>query len=350
MGSCRAVLIGCGHRSHAHIRCYEHLDGAEVVACCAPTPTRREQVAAEYGLRPYADPQRMIEEERPEIVHIVTPPQARVELMSLVSELGVPLCTVEKPIALGVQDWRALGALEAESSTRFGVCHQARYTAVVAKGRELLASGELGQIQFLDLAAGGVIADQGTHILNYGMALNGDAPVARVFGAASGPTELDGSHPSPDTSAGYLLFANGARALWNHGYTGAATRPPLSEKPGWAQMRMAAYAERGLVSIQFFGPSVFVTPGGVERIEFPGNEVLHEQNLMAQASFHRAMFDWLEDDDRVPGTNLKQSLHEWKAVLALYASTVDRAPVEVAGFEPPDDLMRRLRKAMEENS
>lgn len=346
MKSYRAVVIGCGNRSSSHIRCYDQLDGAEVVACCAPTPTRRDQVAAEFGLRAYSDPQTMIQQETPDIVHIVTPPQARVDLMTLVSELGVPLCTVEKPIVLGVEDWRALCALESESSTRFGVCHQVRYSPLLLKGCELLASGELGEIQFLDMAAGNVIADQGTHILNYGMALNGDSPVVQVFGAASGHTEFEGSHPSPDTTVGYLIFANGVRALWNHGYTGLATKPPLRDQPAWAQMRMAAYADRGQVSIQFFGPSMFVTPQGIERIEFPGAEALMEQNLTCQAFFHQAMFDWLEDDTQVPGTNLNQSLHEWKAVLALYASTVERVPIDVADFDPSDDLLLRLREAM----
>ena len=346
MRTSKAAVIGCGNRSKAHIRAYEQLENAEVVACCAPTPTRRDQVAAEFGLRAYPDPQTMIQQETPDIVHIVTPPQARVDLMTQVSELGVPLCTVEKPIALGVEDWRALCALEAKSSTRFGVCHQLRYASLLLRGCDLLASGKLGEIRFLDMAAGSNIADQGTHILNYGMALNGDSPVVRVLGTASGHADLESGHPSPDTAVGYLTFANGARAMWNTGYTGLATTPPLCDEPGWAQMRMAAYAERGQVSIQLFGPSVFVTPHGVERIEFPGREVLREQNLAAQAAFHQAMFDWLDDESRVPGTALSQSLHEWKAVLALYASTVQRAPIDLADYEPSDDLIPRLREAV----
>jgi len=40
--------------------------------------------------------------------------------------------------------------------------------------------------------------------------------------------------------------------------------------------------------------------------------------------------------------NFKQSLHEWAVVLALYASTVERRPVELAWFDPPEDLFDRL--------
>jgi hypothetical protein len=58
------------------------------------------------------------------------------------------------------------------------------------------------------------------------------------------------------------------------------------------------------------------------------------------------MFDWIEDDTKPAGTNLKQSLHEWEVVLALYASAVWRRPVDLAGFNPPEDLFDQLAKVL----
>ena len=57
------------------------------------------------------------------------------------------------------------------------------------------------------------------------------------------------------------------------------------------------------------------------------------------------MFDWLEDERRAPGTNLRQSLHEWAVVLALYQSALERRPVELTDFDPPDELVERFRTA-----
>lgn len=346
MNRYRAVVIGCGGRSPAHIQAYEQIDGAEVVACCAPTAIRRDKVAAEFGLRAYADAERMIEKEKPDIVHVVTPPNVRVELMTLVADLEVPLCTVEKPIAIGVADWKALCALEASSSTKFAVCHQARWHRPLVKCREALASGALGEVQFIDMAAGVNIADQGTHILNYGMSLNGDSPVAQVFGTASGAAELDSVHPAPDTTIGYLTFENGVRALWNHGYTGLDKRPSFSDKAPWAHMRIAAYAERGLVRFEMFGTWAIVSSREVETGDWGDWDTVSQDTLFVQAAFHRAMFDWLHDESKIPGTNLKQSLHEWKAVLALYASTVDHIPIDMSSFDPSEDLLECLRGAM----
>ena len=57
------------------------------------------------------------------------------------------------------------------------------------------------------------------------------------------------------------------------------------------------------------------------------------------------MFDWLEDDEKPPGTNLKRSLEQWNVILGLYASTVFRKPIDIP-FDPPDDLWERLKAAL----
>ena len=69
-------------------------------------------------------------------------------------------------------------------------------------------------------------------------------------------------------------------------------------------------------------------------------------NLLAQAGLTRATLAWLEDETALPGTDLNQSLHEFKTVLALYASTLRRQPIEMAGFEPEDDLFEQLAAAL----
>ena len=68
-------------------------------------------------------------------------------------------------------------------------------------------------------------------------------------------------------------------------------------------------------------------------------------NIAAQTAFHRAMFWWLEDGIE-PGTSLEQSLHEWQVVLALYASALERRPIELADFEPSDDLVQTLTQTL----
>ena len=343
MRTYRAAVIGCGGRAPAHIEAYQHIPNAEVVACCAPSGVRRDPLAAKYGLKAYADPAEMIRAEKPDIVHLVTWPDTRVALMTLVSELGVPLCTTEKPLAGDVRAWRALSALEKKSGTKFAVCHQMRWQPHLVKCQQAVSSGSLGEVKFLDISAGMNIAGQGTHTLNYGMSLIGDVRVARVFANASGWDDADPGHPGPATSEAYLTFENGLRGLWTSGTTSPRCGDPDTI---WQHVRAAAYCERGRVLYEEFGRWEIFGQEFEERGSFGSLEEHGRNNLIAQAGFHQAMFDWLEDESKVPGTNLKQSLHEWEVVLAMYQSTLERRPVELAGFDPADDLVERYRAGL----
>ena len=337
----KAALIGCGNRSRMHVRSYEHVENAAMTACCDLIEERRTGHAGEYGLTAYADATQMIERERPDIVHVVTQPADRAPLMHLVAGLGVPAAVVEKPLAAGVADWRSLVELERRCTTRFTVSHQFRWHVDLTRCRAALESGRLGAVKFLETSCGMNISNQGTHALNYLMSLNRDARVQVVFGAASGMSGSDPTHPAPDTTAGCLLFENGVRGLWN-----AGTTAPLIGDPGttYQHVRVAAYAERGRVLYEEFRDWEIVGPDGVER----GNvgDSWAANNMLAQAGLTRATLDWLEDEAALPGTNLNQSLHEFQTVLALYASALQRRPVELASFEPDDDLFEQLTAAL----
>ena len=333
----KAALIGCGNRSRMHVRSYAHVPNAALTACCDLIEERRNGHAAEYGLTPYADAAEMIERERPDIVHVVTQPADRAALMHLAAELNVPAAVVEKPLAAGVADWRSLVALEQRCTTRFTVSHQFRWHVDLTRCRAALQSGRLGAVRFLETSCGMNISNQGTHALNYVMSLNGDSRVTTVFGTASGMSGSDPTHPAPDTSVGYLLFENGVRCLWHHG-----TMAPLTGDPAttYQHVRLAAYAERGRVLYEEFRNWEIVSPDGTERGHV--GDTWMANNLLAQAGLTRATLDWLEDETALPGTDLGQSLHEFKTVLALYASTLQRQPIELATFEPEDDLFEQL--------
>jgi len=339
----RAAVIGCGGRCPAHVKAYERIENAEVVACCDLVAEKRDKRAEEFGIKAYGDAAEMLAAEKPDIVHITTQPTARVDLMTTVSQGRVPLCTVEKPIATGVRDWRSLCELEAKSGTKFAVCHQFRWHENLVRCREALASGKLGEVKFLEFSAGMNISGQGTHILNYGMSLNGDSPVARVFGAAAGASDTGGMHPAPKHTLGYLLFENGVRAMWNNGPTAPVTGDP---KTDYQHVRAAAHADKGRVLWEEFGRWEIVGPDGRESGDCGDTDTVRASNQAAQAAFHNAMFTWLGDDAKPAGTNLAQSLHEWKVVLALYAGALWRRPVELADFDPPEDLFEQLLEAL----
>lgn len=340
----RVAIIGCGGRAHAHARPYRSLQDAELVACASlDSEEHRADFARQYNIAPYLDAGEMIRREKPDLVHIVTWPDVRVPLMTLVSDLGVPACTVEKPIATGVGDYQALCRLAEHTETRFAVCHQFRWHRDLVRCREAIESGRLGRVLFLDGSAGFNISGQGTHVLNYLAALNGNSPITQVFGSASGASQMRTPHPGPDMTEAHLKFANGAEGLWVCGDTARRCGDPTIS---WQHVRIAAYAERGRVLYEEFGRWEIVSPEGIEAGDLGDMDAWASANLEAQADFHRAMLAWIDDENARPGTHLEQALHEWNAILALYASALERRPVDVP-FGPPADLPERLTLELE---
>ena len=99
MAAYRCGVVGCGGRSRRHAKAYELVERGELVACCDLVEQKREKYAKEFGLAPYADAAEMIEQEKLDLVHLVTWPDTRVPLMTLVSDAGAGASIVEKPIA-----------------------------------------------------------------------------------------------------------------------------------------------------------------------------------------------------------------------------------------------------------
>ena len=99
MTTYRCVILGCGNRGRMHALAYKLIKRGELVACCDLDRERRDKFAQEFGITGYTDAVEMIQNEKPDLIHLVTGPSLRVELMTLVHEQGVPACIVEKPIA-----------------------------------------------------------------------------------------------------------------------------------------------------------------------------------------------------------------------------------------------------------
>ena len=58
-----------------------------------------------------------------------------------------------------------------------------------------------------------------------------------------------------------------------------------------------------------------------------------------------AMFDWLEDDDKIHPLNLDAALVDFNVILALYASSLKHRVIELP-YEPEPDLVAKLRRAL----
>ncbi|MEK7396736.1 MAG: Gfo/Idh/MocA family oxidoreductase [Candidatus Poribacteria bacterium] len=332
----KCAFLGCGPRSNGHADAYKLIDRGTMVACCDMNEERLNAYSQRHGIPSrYSKLDEMLEKEKPDIVHLVTPPTLRVELMTKLSNAGVPGVIVEKPICIGASDYKALRKLEQNTKTKFIANHQLRHHHLIVEFLKDIADGKIGQVRFLDASAVLPMSGQGVHVLDLIFAFTGYAQVETVFGASSGYDDIGGAHPSPRTAETLITFKNGIRAALQAG-EGA----PMLEKsaPSWGHKRIAVYGTHGFRHWWMYGGERSLSDGTIEKLE----KDYATEDVPGQAGLTNSLFDWLEDDNKVSPTNLKTSLDEWLVILAGYASTVEARPIDFP-FDPPDDLLDRFK-------
>ncbi len=332
----RCAFLGCGPRARGHAAAYEHITRGERAAICDLNEERLQTFGDEFQVQNrYTDLAEMLRQEKPDVVHLVTPPTLRVELMTQLAEAGVRGVIVEKPICIGAHDYKALRALEQSAQTKFAVNHQLRHHPKILEFLADVAAGKIGEVRFLDASSLLPMAGQGVHVLDLMFAFNGYAQPQTVFGASSGYDDINGTHPSPRTAESLITFDNGVRAALQAG-EGA---PQFEPGPVHMHKRIAVYGTHGFLHWRMNAWEKSLPDGTVEQ----GKKEYREEDVLGQAGLTNAMFDWLEDDAKVHPNNLATSLDEWLVILAGYLSTVEARPVDLP-FDPPDDLLDQFKR------
>src|SRR5215469_14054190 len=104
----KVALVGCGKVADQHVREIRKLRNALLMAVCDQEPLMAEQLAFRYNIaRHYADFDRMLEETRPDVVHVNTPPQTHLRLSAKALDAGCHIF-VEKPLAVDSTDAKYL--------------------------------------------------------------------------------------------------------------------------------------------------------------------------------------------------------------------------------------------------
>ena len=69
----------------------------------------------------YTDYREMFAVEKPDLVHVNTPPDVRLEVFEAAEEAGVPAVLVEKPLAVQGEDYRAIRAFAGGAKTKIAI-------------------------------------------------------------------------------------------------------------------------------------------------------------------------------------------------------------------------------------
>jgi predicted dehydrogenase len=336
----KCAFLGCGPRARQHAKAYATVTRGRIVAICDLDGDRREQFGEEFGVTArYADAHQMLEDEKPDVLHIVTLPALRFELMAMASEHRVPAVIIEKPIALWGEDFRRIRELAQRTETRFCVNTQLHFHARNLELKRDVAEGRIGDVRFIDAGARSTPLDQGVHVLELCHSYNGFSPFTSVFGQVSDASEIASRQPSPGMAVGSLSFANGVTGLLQCG----ACAPFATEnrENRYYHKRVAVYGTEGFVHWTMGGWERRTVAGGYES----GSHDYGEEDDLAQGRLTEAVFDWLLDEARPHPTRLERSLEQFNVILGLYESALRSEPVQLP-CEPPDGLEAALRERL----
>ena len=174
----RIVVIGAGNRANKYLEyARRYPDRLQPVAVVDVNDLRRHAFARDFGLpacRSYAHYDDFFADGvEADMVLISTPENVHFDPAVKAIDAGYHIL-LEKPIAQHLEECREIARRARERGVMVGVCHVLRYHPYFAKIREIVASGELGQVVSVNHTAS-VGLDRATHSYR-----------ARNFSAASG--------------------------------------------------------------------------------------------------------------------------------------------------------------------
>jgi predicted dehydrogenase len=348
MYKCAIIAVG-GSRAKGHAEAYQHIGRGQLVAAS----TRNKEKLGDFGKRfqiksLYTDYREMMAKERPDLIHVNTPPDVRLEIIKAAQEAKIPALIIEKPLAMQGEDYAAIEdyvrwTRKQKWRTKIGINHQLHFHPRRQVLQNLVQEGKIGALRFVEASSGMNLAYQGTHSLQaIGAFLPGSRPVS-VFGQASGAAGLADTpkkHFAPDESLLSIKYDKGIDAVLRCG----ANAPRVKEGPIHQHKRIAVYGSRGHASWTMWSWETLIDG----RLEQGGHEY-PEEDILGQARMTEAMFDWLEDDLKVHPLNIDGALVDFNTILGLYTSVIHRKVIALP-VVPEDDLIAKLRTALNRDS
>jgi predicted dehydrogenase len=140
----KAGVIGTGFIGPVHLEALRRL-GIQVVALC-DLPDRVRAAADCYGIpEAYGDYRELLRSPSVDVVHITSPNRLHCE-MSLAALRAGKHVVCEKPLAMNSRETAQIVELARAKKTVFAVNYNVRFYPAVLQLRNLVASGELGEI------------------------------------------------------------------------------------------------------------------------------------------------------------------------------------------------------------
>ncbi|HEX7860387.1 MAG TPA: Gfo/Idh/MocA family oxidoreductase [Verrucomicrobiae bacterium] len=140
----KIAIIGCGKIADSHLQQIHRLKGCQVVAACDNELLMAEQLCDRFSIpAKFSDVKLMLDEAKPDVVHITTPPQSHFPIAKYCLEAGSHVY-VEKPFTVTMEEAESLVAAARRSQRKLTVGHDDQFRHAAVRMRKMINAGYLG--------------------------------------------------------------------------------------------------------------------------------------------------------------------------------------------------------------
>jgi predicted dehydrogenase len=142
--SLNVAIVGCGKIADAHAEQIRRIKECALVAACDREELMARQLAERFeARRSFDNLDQLLDEARPDVVHITTPPQSHYTIARQCLEHGCHVY-VEKPFTLNAREAEVLVELAERRGLRLTVGHHFQFSHAARRVRSLIRQGYLG--------------------------------------------------------------------------------------------------------------------------------------------------------------------------------------------------------------
>lgn len=137
-------LIGCGKISDSHAEQIRRIPDCEIISVCDKEELMAKQFCDRFQVKNYfTDVNEFLRNDRPDVVHITTPPQSHFDLGKVCLEAGCHVY-IEKPFTVHAEEAEHLIELAKEKNLKIIPGHDDQFTHATRRMREYIKIGYLG--------------------------------------------------------------------------------------------------------------------------------------------------------------------------------------------------------------
>lgn len=144
-------IIGSGQIAGIHGPLILKQPNTQIVGIADKDIVRARVLAGKLNVKPvYEDAEQMIRVQKPDVVHILTPPQYHTPLSIMAMNHGCHVL-VEKPLAMKMDDAKRMVEAARNNNVRLCVDHNMVFDGLVQRAKELVSSGVIGNVSHVEV-------------------------------------------------------------------------------------------------------------------------------------------------------------------------------------------------------